>query len=74
MTNRIDEDHKEFHDVYAGKKRKALRKYQNDGSIFRRRAKGDKLIINIPKIDIPFPMYGDNDEGVGRGDNIPPAQ
>ena len=68
MTNRIDEDHKEFHDVYAGKKRKALQKYQNDGSIFRKRAKGDKLIINIPKIDIPVIVHGETGDGVGRGD------
>jgi uncharacterized sporulation protein YeaH/YhbH (DUF444 family) len=67
MTNRIDEDHNDFHDVYGGKKRKALRKYQNDGSIFRKRAKGGKLRINIPKIDIPFITHGESDSGVGRG-------
>lgn len=68
MTNRIDEDHQEFHDVYAGKKRKALRKHQKDGSIFRLRADGDKVIVRIRSIDIPFITYGETGEGVNRGD------
>jgi len=68
MTNRIDEDHQYFHDVYAGKKREALRKYQNDGSLWGRRPDGSKLPIKIPRIDIPHITYGEVPEGVGRGE------
>jgi uncharacterized protein len=69
MPRRIDEDHKEFHDVYAGKKRKELKKYIKNGSIFKNRGKDGKIILTIPKIDIPHIVYGDNGEGgIGRGE------
>ena len=67
MPRRIDEDHKEFHDVYGGRKRKELKKYIKNGSIFRKRGKDGKIIVTIPKIEIPHIVYGNNKEGVGRG-------
>ena len=67
MGRRIDEDHKAFHDVYAGKKRKALQKYINNGKIFPKRGKNGKVNLTIPRIDIPHIVYGDSNEGVGRG-------
>jgi len=69
MTKRIREDHKDFHDVYSGRKRKELKKYIKNGSIFRNRGKNGKIILTIPKIDIPHIVYGDNGNGgIGRGE------
>jgi len=69
MPRRIDEDHKEFHDVYSGRKRKELKKYIKNGSIFRNRGKNGKVVLTIPKIDIPHIVYGDNGSGgIGRGE------
>lgn len=68
MPNRIDEDHKDFHDVYGGRKRKELKKFIKNGTIFRNRGKDGKIIVTIPKIDIPHIVYGDNGKGVGRGE------
>lgn len=68
MPQRIDEDHKEFHDVYAGRKRKELKKYIKNGNIFKNRGKNGKIVLTIPKIDIPHIVYGDNGTGgIGRG-------
>lgn len=72
MPQRIGEDHKDFHDVYAGKKRKALKKYINNGTIFRLRPKDGKVIpVTIGKIDIPHIVYGEPEDGVGRGPGKP---
>jgi uncharacterized sporulation protein YeaH/YhbH (DUF444 family) len=69
MPRRIDEDHKEFHDVYGGRKRKELKKYIKNGSIFRNRGKNGKIVLTIPKIDIPHIVYGDSGAGgIGRGE------
>lgn len=71
MPRKIGEDHKEFRDVVSGKIRKALKKFIKSGSIFRSRGKNGKISINIPKIDIPHIVYGENNSGVGRGDGKP---
>lgn len=71
MPRRIDEDHKAFHDVYSGRKRKELKKYINNGSIFRNRGKKGKIVVTIPKIDIPHIVYGSGDNGIGRGKGKP---
>jgi uncharacterized sporulation protein YeaH/YhbH (DUF444 family) len=71
MPKKIGEDHKEFRDVVSGKIRKALKKFVKSGSIFRSRGKNGKVSINIPKIDIPHIVYGENNSGVGRGDGNP---
>jgi uncharacterized sporulation protein YeaH/YhbH (DUF444 family) len=69
MPRRIDEDHKDFHDVYSGRKRKELKKYLKNGSIFRNRGKNGKIVVTIPKIDIPHIVYGNSgDGGIGRGE------
>lgn len=69
MPRRIDEDHKDFHDVYGGRKRKELKKYIKNGSIFRNRGKNGKIVLTIPKIDIPHIVYGDGGQGgIGRGE------
>ena len=68
MVKRIHEDHKDFHDVYSGRKRKELKKFIKNGSIFRTRGKDGKIVFTIPKIDIPHIVYGDNNQGgIGRG-------
>jgi uncharacterized sporulation protein YeaH/YhbH (DUF444 family) len=68
MPRRIEEDHKDFRDVYSGRIRKALKKFIKNGSIFRTRGDGSKINITIPKIDIPHIVYGNNGEGIGRGE------
>jgi len=67
MPHRIQGDHKDFIDVYSGRIRRELKKYINNGSIFRFDGKGGKINITIPKIDIPHIVFGDSDEGIGRG-------
>lgn len=69
MPRRVEEDHKDFHDVYSGRKRKELKKYIKNGSIFKNRGKNGKVILTIPKIDIPHIVYGDSGNGgIGRGE------
>ena len=68
MSRRIDEDHKDFHDVYGGKKHRELKKYIKNGQLFRNRGKDGKLIITIPRIDIPIIVHGGSDGGIGRGE------
>lgn len=67
MPRRIDADHKDFQDVYGGIRRKELKKYIRNGSIFRNRGKDGKIVVTIPKIDIPHIVYGDGSSGIGRG-------
>lgn len=68
MPNRIEEDRKDFRDVYGGKIRKGLQKYINNGTIFRHKPNGKGFIpVTLPRLDIPHAIHGDNDKGVGRG-------
>ncbi len=67
MPRRIEEDHKDFRDVYGGRIRKALKKFINNGTIFRTRPNGQRVPITIPKLDIPHIVHGDNGKGTGRG-------
>ncbi len=71
MPRRIEEDHKDFRDVVSGRIREALKKFVKSGKMFRTRGKRGKLIIQIPEIDIPHIVYGDNGEGVNRGTGDP---
>lgn len=71
MPRRIEEDHKDFRDVVSGRIRKALKKFIKSGQIFRNRGKKGKISISIPKIDIPHIVYGENDNGIGRGPGKP---
>lgn len=67
MPRRIEEDHADFRDVVSGRIRKALKKFIKSGEIVRKRGKNGKISISIPKIDIPHIVYGEGDEGIGRG-------
>jgi hypothetical protein len=71
LPKRIGEDHSDFLDVIGGKKRKQLKKFISRGSIVRKRGKNGKISIAIPRIDTPRIVFGDNDEGVGRGPGKP---
>lgn len=67
MPKRIHEDHKHFRDVVNGRTRKELKRLIK-GKIVRLRAKGGKIEMTIPGLDIPHFAYGDNRKGgVGRG-------
>lgn len=68
MPRRVNEDHKDFRDVYGGIRRKELKKYIKNGSIFRKRGKDGKVVITIPRIDIPHIVYGEGEGGVGKGE------
>lgn len=67
MPKRINDDHQQFRDVYSGRIRKSLKKFINNGNIFRTRPNGKRIPITIPKMDIPHIVYGDSDNGSGRG-------
>jgi uncharacterized sporulation protein YeaH/YhbH (DUF444 family) len=67
MPRRIEEDHKDFRDIYSGRIRKELKKFVSNGTIFKSRGKDGKIKITIPKIDIPHIVFGSGDNGVGRG-------
>jgi uncharacterized protein len=69
LPRRIEEDWKDFRDVFGGRIRKALKKFISTGNIFRTRGDGKKIRISIPRIEIPHIVFGDNPEGggVGRG-------
>lgn len=67
MTKRIGEDWKRFRDVVSGRTRRQLKRLIKQGSIVRRRAKGGKFTISIPRIDIPHFVHGNTGEGLGRG-------
>lgn len=67
MPRRIEEDWKMFRDIVSGRLRRALKKFIKSGQITRARGKNGKISISFPKIDIPHIVYGDSDEGVGRG-------
>lgn len=67
MVRRIEEDYQDFMDVYGGRRRKALKKHIEDGSIFRTRGDGGKVRITIPRINIPHFVFGRDGQGVGRG-------
>jgi hypothetical protein len=67
LGKRIEEDYKDFLDVYSGRVRKELKKFIKNGSIVRTRGNGQKLKITIPRIDIPHIVFGDQQEGIGRG-------
>lgn len=71
LARRIEQDHKDFRDVYEGRIRKELKKFINNGQIFRSRGKGGKIAITIPRIDIPHIVFGSEKEGVGRGPGKP---
>lgn len=71
MPRRIQEDHKDFRDVVSGRIRKALKKFIKSGKFTRARGRNGKITISIPQIDVPHIVFGDNEEGIGRGNGKP---
>lgn len=67
MARRIEEDHKHFRDIIGGRLRKALKKFFKTSRFVTKRGKNGKLAITLPKIDIPHIVYGESDDGIGRG-------
>lgn len=67
MPRRIKEDHKHFRDVIEGRTREELKKLIRKAKIVGMRPKGGKLVLQIPQIDIPHFVFGDDGEGLGRG-------
>ena len=68
MARRIHEDHKDFRDVISGRTRRELKRLIKNGSIVTHRPKGGRMTISVPQIEIPRFLFGDNGEGVGRGE------
>jgi hypothetical protein len=63
----IREDHNDFHEIIAGKKRDNLKKFISSGRIFRHRGNGKgQISIPIPRIDQPHIVYGRPDEDCFR--------
>jgi uncharacterized protein len=71
VPRRIQEDHKDFRDVVSGRIRKALKKFIKSGKFTRHRGRNGKIVISIPQIDVPHIIFGDNEEGIGRGNGKP---
>ncbi len=67
MPRNIERDHKHFRDIIGGRLRKELKKFVTTGKFVTKRGKNGKMSITLPKIDIPHIVYGDSDEGIGRG-------
>ncbi|RDJ35312.1 MAG: DUF444 family protein [Crenarchaeota archaeon] len=67
MPRRIEEDRRDFRDRYSGRIRSSLKKFINNGRIFRTRPNGGHVPITIPRMDIPHIVHGNNKDGVGRG-------
>jgi uncharacterized sporulation protein YeaH/YhbH (DUF444 family) len=67
MTRRIDEDWTDFRRIIGGRFREALKKFFRTSRFVTARGKNGKISITVPKIDIPHIVYGDSDDGIGRG-------
>lgn len=67
MARRIEEDHKHFRDIIGGRLRKELKKFFKTSRFVTKRGKNGKMAITLPKIDIPHIVYGESDDGIGRG-------
>ncbi len=68
MPKAIQEDWKDFRNVIGGKTRKELSKWIKAGTIVRKRAKGGKLTVTIPEINLPRLVHGSNGGGIRRGE------
>lgn len=45
-----------------------MKKYINNGTIFKLKPKGGKLPVTVPRLDIPHAVHGSNGGGIGRGE------
>ena len=68
MPRRIPRDWQMFRQVVSGTTRKELQKHLEQGSIFRQRGKDGKISIPIPRINLPHFNFGEQNEGLGRGE------
>lgn len=67
MTRAIHEDWAQFRDVISGRTRKELRRLVKSGGFTRLRPDGTRFRVNVPGIEEPHFVFGDNGEGIGRG-------
>lgn len=67
----IQRDWKHFRDIIGGKLRKELKKFFSTGKFVVKRGKNGRMAISLPKINNPFIVYGESDNGVGRGPGKP---
>lgn len=68
FSQNIDKDHQRFKKVIEGKLQKRMKQFADIGSIFRLRAKGGVIRVNLPKISPPHFVYGKSKKGIGRGE------
>jgi len=71
MPRNIERDHDHFRKIIGGRLRKELKKFFSTGKFVTKRGKNGKMAITIPKIDIPHIVYGEADDGIGRGPGKP---
>jgi uncharacterized sporulation protein YeaH/YhbH (DUF444 family) len=71
MPRNIERDHDHFRKIIGGRLRKELKKFFSTGKFVTKRGKNGKMAITIPKIDIPHIVYGESDDGIGRGPGKP---
>lgn len=68
MPRRITEDHKRFRDVVEGRTRKELKKLLKNGGFVKKRPDGGNIRVNVPGIEQPKFLFGDNGKNkLGRG-------
>lgn len=71
MPKNIQKDHGRFRQMIGGKLRKELQKHIKQGTITKHRGKNGKIMIPLPRIDLPRFRYGKSKTGVGRGEGKP---
>lgn len=63
----IERDHEFFRKIIGGRLRTALKKFFTTGKFVTKRGKNGRMTITLPKIDIPHIVYGEGEDGIGRG-------
>jgi len=72
FTRTIQTDYKHYRDVIAGRLRESLKKLINTNRFIRKKSKDGKTVsVALPSIEIPHFVYGDSDNGIGRGPGKP---
>jgi uncharacterized sporulation protein YeaH/YhbH (DUF444 family) len=71
LPRRAEEDRKLYRDVIDGKLRKSLKEFFKSHKFVTKRARKGRMIVTIPQIDIPNIVFGESDEGIGRGPGKP---
>ncbi|MBM4280817.1 MAG: DUF444 family protein [Deltaproteobacteria bacterium] len=71
MSLRIQNDHARFKDIVRGRIKSNLKSYIKKGELIGKQGK-DKIMIPVPRIDLPHFRFGDKSQGgVGQGDGQP---